>query len=452
MANCFSHSPENPINQACQNWATTKAAYRFFQNDNVSYQNIIESHVQATKDRINEFSTILAIQDTTYFNYSAHKKTKGLCPLSKKEGKNKKEIVTSGLVMHSTLAVSTEGLPLGILNQKTYSRESLSKEKKELKKRSHNTSLPIEEKDSFRWLECLQKTHDILGSHPVKVVTVCDRESDIYDFFRLAESLKSPVLVRASHNRTVNKKSSYSELTGEKLWDLMKKKKSLGKLKLKLPQQDDQPARVAHCDIKISEFILNVPKGHIKKHKENLSSLNLYAVYVFENNPPEEVDSINWMLLYNLPIKNFKEALEKIKWYCIRWRIEVFHKILKSGLKVEDCRLSTADRLIRYLTLMSIVAWRIFWITLIARVAPDDSCLLFLNNIEWKILFSKHNQNKKIPKKPPSVKEAVKWIAQLGGFLARKGDGDPGITHVWRGLKKFSNFIEGVELLKNTYG
>ena len=354
--------------------------------------------------------------------------------------------------MHSTLAVSTEGLPLGILNQKTYSREVLSKEKKELKKRTHNTTLPIEEKDSFRWLECLQKTHDILGSHPVKVVTVCDRESDMYDFFRLAENSKPTVLVRASHNRTVNKKSSYSELTGEKLWNLMKKKKSLGKIELQLPQQDYQPARSVKCDIKISEFILNVPKHHIKKRKEKLPSLKLYAIYVLEKNPPEGVDSIDWMLLYNLPIKNFKEALEKIKWYCMRWRIEVFHKILKSGLKVENCRLSTADRLIRYLTLMSIVAWRIFWITLIARVSPNASCLLFLNNIEWKILFSKHNQNKKIPQKTPSVKEAVKWIAQLGGFLARKGDGEPGITHVWRGLKKFSNFIEGVELLKNTYG
>ena len=181
----------------------------------------------------------------------------------------------------------------------------------------------------------------------------------------------------------------------------MKKKKSIGKLKLQLPQQDDQSARLVKCDLKISEFILNVPKHHVKKHKENLHSLKLYAVHVLERNPPEGVDFIDWMLLYNLPIKNSKEALEKVKWYCIRWRIEVFHKILKSGLKVEACRLSTSDRLIRYLTLMSIVAWRIFWITLIARVSPNASCLIFLNNIEWKILFSKHNKNRNVPKNLP---------------------------------------------------
>ena len=144
--------------------------------------------------------------------------------------------------------------------------------------------------------------------------------------------------------------------------------------------------------------------------------------------------------------------MEKIKWYCLRWRIEVFHKVLKSGLKVEDCRLSTADRLIRYLSIMSIVAWRIFWITLVARTSPECSCSIFLKEFEWKILYYKFHKNKQLPKQPPSLKQSIKWIAMLGGFLARKGDNDPGIIHVWRGLKKLAIMIEGAKLLKNTYG
>jgi hypothetical protein len=189
-----------------------------------------------------------------------------------------------------------------------------------------------------------------------------------------------------------------------------------------------------------------------EKHTEELPFLKIHAIYVSEIKTPEGCFPIDWMLLYNLPINNFEDALEKIRWYCLRWRIEVFHKVLKSGLKVEDCRLSTADRLIRYLTLMSIVAWRIFWITLVARAAPNASCLLFLSNTEWKILFSKRHRNKKIPEQPPSVEEVVRWIAQLGGFLARKGDKSPGITHIWRGLKKFTDLIEGVNIARDICG
>ena len=155
LAERFSKSPESPINQACQNWAETKAAYRFFKNDTFSYQEILEGHIQTTKQRCKEYSTILAIQDTSYFNYSSHPKTKGLCPLSRKEGKNVKELLTLGLIMHSSLALSTDGLPLGILDQKIYSREPLTKEKKIIKQKSHNNALPIEEKESIRWLESL---------------------------------------------------------------------------------------------------------------------------------------------------------------------------------------------------------------------------------------------------------------------------------------------------------
>ncbi len=161
---------------------------------------------------------------------------------------------------------------------------------------------------------------------------------------------------------------------------------------------------------------------------------------------------IDWMLLSNIPILTFTDAIEKICWYCLRWRIEVFHKILKSGFKVEDCRLETADRLTRYLTTISIVAWRVFWITLIARVSPTSTALLFLDDIEWKILFSKFCPNKKFPQKAPEIKQIVIWIAQLGGFLARKGDKNPGIIYIWRGLKKFANMIEGVKIARNIYG
>ena len=448
----FSKLPESTINQACENWAETKAAYRFFKNDNIAYKEITSSHIEATKKRCKEFSTIIAIQDTTYFNYSDHPETQGLCPLSRNKGKHKDDIVTLGLIMHSTLAVSTDGLPLGVIDQKIYSRSEPSKEKKELKKKTHNNALSIEEKDSYRWLEALKNYNDEFNAQSVKIVTVCDREADIYDFFCLADQLQCFVVIRANQNRKINKSSPCSETTGEELWDFVKRTKCRGSIQVIIPELKDRPARIATCQIKFTKINLTSPRNHIIKTIEKKSILLMYAIFVFEKNCPKSAEPIEWMLLTNILIKNIDQAIEKIEWYCLRWKIETWHKIIKSGLRVEDCRLSTSDRLIRYLAVMSIVAWRIFWITVIARVTPNAPCYLFLNDSEWKILFSKFNRGKKIPKRPPTVNQSVIWIAQLGGFLARKGDKEPGISHIWRGLKKFSNILEGADIAKEICG
>lgn len=266
LASNLSQSPEAPINQACGNWAETKAAYRFFKNETVNYRNISKSHIDATKDRCIEESTILAIQDTTFLTYSHHPKTKDLCALSKHKGKYK-EIIPMGLVMHSTLAVSVDGLPLGLLDQKIYARNTLTDEKKKIKQRSHNAALPIEEKDSIRWLESLQKSHNLFGRHSTGIVTIGDRESDIYDLFRLGGQLESSILVRAKHNRTVNKKSRYSGSSGETLWGLMKTKKVQGLIKIKVSEKENQPARLATCEIKTSKFEYNPPRNHIGHKK-----------------------------------------------------------------------------------------------------------------------------------------------------------------------------------------
>lgn len=187
---------------------------------------------------------------------------------------------------------------------------------------------------------------------------------------------------------------------------------------------------MADCIIKFEKIDVIPPRNYKGSKKGNLS-LSIYTIHVLEKKPPKDADKIEWILYTNTPILTFEEAVEKIKWYCLRRRIEVYFKVIKSGFKVEDCRLENADRLIRYLTVVSIVAWRVYWLTLVARTAPDTSALLFLNEFDWKILFLKFNPGKKIPKHAPSMRQATIWIAQLGGFLARKGDGDPGVTHLY---------------------
>ncbi len=448
----FADSPVSPINQACEDWSETKAAYRFFQNGKVKYQEITKGHQQATTIRTDGLKTILAVQDTTYFTYTNHPKTTGLCPLSRNKGKHKKEIPTLGLIMHSTLAVDCNGIPLGVCNQKIYSRPKLSEEKKKLKKRTHNNALPIKEKDSYRWIEALEQTVMTFPEKSKSIVTICDREADMYDLFLRAKELNTHLLVRACQNRKVNKKSPYSEKTGQKLWTLLKKEDIKGVVTIDIPKRDTIPARKAKCQVKYCNFVLNHPTNHFEKHTKELPNLKLYAIYIHEIQKEIKSDAIEWMLLTTLPVTSFELAIEKMKWYCFRWRIETWHKILKSGLRVEDCRLSTSQRLIRYLSIMSIVAWRIFWITLISRVTPESSCYIFLNDMEWKILYRKFKKGSKLPVKEPTIYQCVRWIGQLGGFLARKIDKEPGIIYMWRGLKYFSAMVDAVRDSKGIYG
>lgn len=453
IADQFISSPESPINKACREWSDTKAAYRFFQNDSIDYTDIVNHHASKTKMRSKNEDVILAIQDTTYFNYSSHPKTTGLGLLSRFTGKYKKDILTTGLCMHTTLAVNADGSPLGLINQKITSREVLSEDKIKLKKRSHNIALPIEEKESIRWLDSMRATTALLGekNDNRKVVTVADREADIYDLFLLAEELDTHYLIRASHNRKINKTAVHSDISGEYLWDYMSKKGSAGKSLIEVPSKRDQSARTATCDVKMGKINV-MPSRHYKGDKSKIRKLAVHVIQVVEENPPDGCDKIDWMLLTNISVISYDDALEKIKWYSLRWRIEVYFKVIKSGFNVEDCRLETADRLIRYLAVISIVAWKVYWLTLISRSSPDTQVTELLSEEEWKVLYVTFNPINKIPKKPPSISKATTWIARLGGFLARANDGPPGITHVWRGLQKLCDMTSGLHVYRKIYG
>jgi len=440
LSDKLASSPESPINQACGDWANTKAAYRFFQNENVNEKEILHCHVDNTIERMKEFKTILAIQDTSYLNFTDHKKTTGLGMISKHLNKSSKLNTSTGLAMHTSFAVSLEGLPLGILDQTIYARKSLPEGKK-------NTRFtPIEEKESIRWLNSLKQTNEAAVISQVQLVTVCDREGDFYELFEYGNRLRAPLLVRAATDRNINKYGAYDMGKFEKLWSTIQALPSSGIIEVEIPARDQKPARRAQLETRFGSITMNPPRQHIRKRTEVLPDIHLYAVNVIEKNPAAGEEALEWMLLTDLQITSFEEAKEKVAWYCLRWRIEVFHKILKSGLRVEQCRLQTADRLVRYLTIMSVIAWRIYWLTLIARTSSDLPCTAFVCDEEWKVLYSKIKKTKSFPKKPPRIGEVVKWIANLGGFLGRKGDGEPGVMTLWRGWKRLCDLSDGWNL------
>jgi hypothetical protein len=442
LCNSLSESPESPINQACGDWAETKAAYRFFRNDTVSASQIMCAHAAKTAERIRGHKIVLAIQDTTCVMYTEHLATTGLGNLSVKKGRRVDRIYSKGLLMHSCLAVTTSGLPLGLLDQKIIARTP------QVGKRStaELNKIPIENNESFRWLESLRASKALTD---VQVVTICDREADMYEFLLLSSQIDAPVLVRADTNRAVNKRSMYTLDPAVKLWEFMKGQKISGSFEVEVPLRKKtkhataREARTALVTLKFGSFNLNPPK----KLSSKLPDIAMQAVYVYETDPPDDVEPLEWMLLTNFPVETFEQAYEKVKWYCLRWRIEMFHKVLKSGFNIEACRLSDANRLIRYLTVMSVIAWRLFMVTLIARTDPQLPCTTVLGNVEWQVLSLKVKKGTRSQKTVPTVGEAVVWIAQLGGFLARKNDGYPGIITLWRGWKRLADLAEGFNLV-----
>ncbi len=285
IADSFANSPERSINQACEDWHQSKAAYRFFQNDAVSDKKILDSHITKTIERAQEYLIILAIQDTSYISYKNHKKTEGLGVIAARIRSKTTNFQTHGLVMHTTFAVTTDGLPIGLLDQKISSRPLLDEEVKELKKRSHNIAIPIEEKESIRWVESLENANNYPELKNIRVVTVCDREADIYDLFEVASMNQSHFVIMARQDRTVNKKSMYSKKSGEKLWNLVSDSPCQGEIQVTIPARDSKPKRTAILEVRFKSFIMNPPRN-IKHRTRKIPDLKLNAVYVLESTPP----------------------------------------------------------------------------------------------------------------------------------------------------------------------
>jgi hypothetical protein len=446
----FSDAPESPINQACADWAETKAASRFFQNEHVEVGEILAAHRCKTAQRAKPHKTILAIQDTSYFVYTSHPKTAGLGTISLKKGKHVEQIYSNGLVVHPCLAVTTEGLPLGLLDQNIFSRTRRAKKSGRGQDANPHGHLPVEEKESDRWLEALNNTKEVMGD--TDLVTVCDREADLYDFFKLSHQIGAPVLVRANADRIINRHSRYAEQGVVKLWELRRQQPETGSYTADIPKRSHTPhcterdARTATVTVRFGSFCLNPPRNHPKRHTEHLPDIEMNAIDVLEHHPPDGEEPVEWMLLTNLPVGSCEEADEKVQWYCLRWRIDMDFNVVKSGFRVEACRLGHAKRLARYLTVMSIVAWRLFMITLIARTDPTVPCSTLLADHEWKVLYLKTNKNKTVPKKPPCIGDVIIWMAKLGGYLARRSDGPPGTITLWRGWKRLADLTEGWNL------
>ena len=420
----------------CQDWANTKAAYRFLSNGRVSEEEILRGHFQSTRDRLAlEGGPILILHDTTEFSYQKENaESLGLLhrpPAGKYNDGRPRYHTVCGILMHSSLAVTTEGLPLGLMAIKFWSRKKF-KGTNALKKGINITRMPIEQKESIRWLENMRQSTALL-ERPCQCVHIGDRESDIYELFCEGQQAKTHFLVRTCVDRLAGD-------GGHTIADEMKNAPVRGLHDIEVRDRNGEPC-TARLLVKYERVKVLPPIGKQRRYPE----LTLTVIHAIEQGTPPNREAIEWKLITDLPVDSFEAAIDKLDWYSRRWKIEVFHKILKSGCKAEESKLRTADRIVNLISLFCILSWRIFWMTMINRTAPEAPPALALTPSECHLLDQIVKEKTPHAKAKPLSAYLIK-IARLGGYLARKNDPPPGNIVMWRGMSRLTDIQLGFQL------
>lgn len=420
----------SPIPLACQDWANTKAAYRFLANPKVDEGDILGGHFAATRQRYDlTDGPILLVQDTTEFNYQRRNPgaigfTKSVNSGRDREGRLRHHQVC-GILMHTSLAVTPEGLPLGLAAVKFWSRDKF-KGTAQLKRRINPTRVPIETKESIRWLDNLRQSIELLG-RPDRCIHVGDRESDIYELYCLSRELGSHFVVRTVVDRLAGD-GNHTVATE------MRRAKVACRHVIEVRDENDTVARVA-LEIRFRRIHVLPPIGKQKRYP----ALDLTVIHATEVDPPAGRKPIHWKLLTNLEVESAEQAIEKIGWYALRWKIEVFHKVLKSGCRAEDAKLRTADRLANLIAVFCIVSWRVMWLTMLGRTASAVRPALILTRQEITLLDRVVAGSAGRNTQPGTLGFYLIKLARFGGYLARASDPPPGNVVIWRGLRRLAD-------------
>lgn len=443
----LSQKPSVSIPAACGAWPETMAAYRFFDNQRVEEQEVLKPHQDATLERIRDQDVVLLIQDTTEIDVTRREeKVQGAGPLNDES--------RLGFFNHAMLAVTPERIPLGVVDAQIWARdmdEFLENQKDKRTKQKKRRYKPIEEKESLRWLEGYRRGCQIADqARGTTVVVISDSEGDVFECFaegnKKGGGRKAKWIVRACQDRSL---SSEGCECWAKLWDEVGSTTVLGTMEVEVgknePKSKDgrkrkQPrsARKATLTIQAARVKLQGPWRPGGK----LPDLAVNAVLVREVNPPPGEEPIEWLLLTNLPVNTFKQVCLVIDYYCCRWQIEIYFRVLKSGCRVEQRQLETAARFKPCLALYMIVAWRVMYVLMLGRKCPEMPCDLVFSQDEWKAVYTvvRHQPP---PKKAPTLEEMVYMIASLGGYLGRTHDGPPGPKTTWIGMQRMMDLALG---------
>lgn len=436
----FQNNPHSSINGSFRGWQESKAAYRFFDNDQVSSEKILFPHNQKTASRMASSDIILCVQDTTIIDYShRQKEVSGLGKLRLPD--------EQGLFLHPTLAFSEDGVCLGVLDHKTWIRTTFQG------KQARQAVKSVACKESMRWIESYRKTASLAMEHPDKLfINIADREGDFYEFLQEYDGKKNKahIIVRAKSNRIL---SCSDNEPVSKLWDKLKQQPVIGQVNFTLSAIAGQrKAREVHQKLRSCQVSFASPEKVKQLNKS--SALTVSAVLCSEEDPPIGTKAIEWLLLTTLDLQSdLSKVLDVVKYYQLRWQIELYFKILKSGCGIEKLQLAHRNRLENCIAIYMIIAWRILFLTYINRADPELNCSLFYEESEWKAVYIMAYK-KEPPSTPPSIDQMNRIIASFGGFLNRKHDGPPGIKTMWIGLQRLRDFTIAFETFNalKTYG
>jgi len=428
MVKKMAERPGGSIPQTFTTHAEAAAAYRALWSEDVTPEAIRQALREACVGRIAGEARLLAIQDTTAFSFNHHPATAGLGPIG--------EAGSYGFWQHSVAAVTTDGVPLGLLHQETWARDPEAEGTRERWRERE-----FQEKESFRWVAGLRAVH-AAAPEGTTVISLADREADIYEVFAEPRPEGSELLIRNAYNRRL--KAGTERPTGETqpLWKTLAEAPVGGEMLVSLTRRPDRKPRVARLEVRWTTVTLEAP--HYRVEGTPRAPITVNAILVREVSPvPKGEKRVEWRLLTTLPVESFEQAQECVRFYGYRWLIERFHFTLKSGCRIEQSQLRTADRLMRLLALFVVVAWRLLWLTYAARVDGQQPCSVTFTRGEWQALFAVHHRGQPLPSEPPSLGEAVLWLARLGGYLARKHDAPPGVKVLWRGYIRLHDIVLG---------
>jgi hypothetical protein len=417
------------IPAACRGWQETKATYRSFDNKKITAEKILSAHIAATKERMRSQKRVLLLQDTSELDYSNHFSKEGIGYLNGEQHK--------GFLIHPLFAIGEDRLPLGLVKLALWTRETLGQAKR-------HEERAIEDKETLRWLLHYQEGNKLAQEMPqTHMVVIGDRESDIYEVLAEAAKAKSDgdvsadLLVRSSHNRRV----AMSDGKQGKIRELSSGSSVLGEIAFEMQPRKGEKERKVQQQIRATE--IQILPTQRRGDRGEMESFAMTVVHAKEINVPTGATPVEWFLLTTVKVGNdFERACEIIEWYLARWEIELYFKALKSGCKVEEIQLQEAQRFMSCLALYAVIAWRILFLVKIGRTRSELCCSEFLSETEWRTAYVMIRKKK--PKHPPTIGEAINIIAQVGGYLARKSDGPPGMKNLWRGLSR----IRQVEIYK----
>lgn len=418
MVETLAAKPGSSVPRAFQGKAEMNAAYYSWNSPHVMPQAILRAHRDATVARMRAHPLVVVPNDTTNLDFTNHDKVDGFGYLDAKNHR--------GLMAHTAIAVCPDGVMLGVLHQALWARLPDG-----LGKREARRQRGLEEKESCKWLDTLDAVCPATPDTCTVVVTG-DSEADVFALFTHPREAHVALLVRSCQNRKVAQQA--------KLRETLEAVLPCGRLSVDIQRADDRPARQAVLTLRFATVTVLPPKDRLES--KGWQPVELQAILAREEEPPSGVsEPIYWLLLTTLPVANADDAARCVGYYRLRWTIERFHFVLKSGCKVEQLQLDSLDALETAIATYDIVAWRLLYLTHQARLTPDAPCDLVFDRPEWEALCVRIHK-KAPPANPPTLRQAVRLVASLGGFLGRKGDGEPGVKTLWLGLIALHECVE----------